>query len=111
VRSVIEAQLAAFAAGDAERAFSFASAAIRSQFGNAANFMLMVQAGYPMVVRPAAIAFFQPSSVGGLVFQRVQMRDREGSLWLATYQMEKQADASWRINGCVVVADSGRSST
>jgi hypothetical protein len=53
VRQVVQAQLDAFAADDAERAFSYASASIRAQFGDAASFMAMVRSGYPMVVLPA----------------------------------------------------------
>jgi hypothetical protein len=109
VRSVIEAQLDAFAADDAERAYSYASAAIRTQFGDAAVFMAMVRAGYPMVVRPASVTFFQPRSADGVVLQDVQLRDGAGRLWRATYQLEQQAGDGWRINGCEVVADSGKS--
>ncbi len=111
VRSVIEAQLQAFAADDAQRAFSYASAAIRSQFGDAESFMAMVQRAYPMVIRPAAISFFQPQPGNGSVWQMVQLRNRDGRLWRATYQLQQQPDAGWRINGCAVVADAGRSST
>ena len=114
VRQVVQAQLDAFAADDAERAFSYASASIRAQFGDATTFMAMVRSGYPMVVRPAAVSFFQAQAVEGAkgaVQQNVQLRDREGRLWMATYVLERQADASWRINGCVVVADSGKSWT
>ena len=110
VRLVIEAQLKAFAADDAERAFSYASAAIRTQFGDAATFMAMVQSTYPMLVRPAATSFFQPRLADGVVWQTVQLRDRAGRLWLATYQLQQQADVGWRINGCAVVADAGKSS-
>ena len=111
VRAVIEAQLQAFTGGDAERAFSYASASIRTQFVDAANFMSMVLAGYPMLVQPAASSFFVPEWAGGAVLQRVQLRDRAGVLWRATYQVQPQTDATWRINGCVVVPDSGKSST
>jgi hypothetical protein len=111
VRSVIQAQLDAFAADDAERAFSYASATIRTQFGDAATFMAMVRAGYPMVVRPATVSFFLAREADGAVWQVVQLRDRAGRLWKATYQLERQADAGWRINGCAVVADDGKSST
>ena len=110
VRLVIEAQLKAFATDDAERAFSYASAAIRTQFGDAATFMAMVRAIYPMVVQPAAISFYQPRLADGVVWQTVQLRDRAGRLWLATYQLQQQADVGWRINGCAVVADAGKSS-
>jgi Domain of unknown function (DUF4864) len=111
VRSVIEAQLAAFAADDAERAYSHASTAIRTQFADAATFMAMVRTGYPMVVRPASVAFFEPRSADGVILQSVQLRDRAGRLWRATYQLVQQAGDAWRINGCEVVADSGKSLT
>jgi hypothetical protein len=41
----------------------------------------------------------------------VQFRDREGRLWMATYTLERQAGAGWRISGCRVVADNGKSMT
>lgn len=111
VRSVIEAQLEAFAADDAERAYSYAAAGIRTQFGDAAAFMAMVRSGYPMVVRPQAVTFFQPRAADGAVVQMVQLRDRTGRLWRATYQLERQAGDGWRISGCTVAPDSGKSLT
>lgn len=111
VRGVIDAQLAAFAAGDAERTFSYASNGIRSQFGNAARFMAMVQGSYPMVVRPAAVSYLQPQMSDGRVLQMLQLRDGEGRSWVASYRLAWQAKAGWRIEACVVVADSGGTST
>ena len=111
VRAVVEAQLESFTVANAERAFSYASAAIRTQFGDAANFMSMVRASYPMLVQPVATSFFVPEWADGAVLQKVQLRDRAGRLWLASYQLLQQADATWRINGCVVLPDSGKSST
>lgn len=114
VRATVEAQLQALAAGDAVRAFSHASASIRRQFGDADAFIDMVRQGYPMVIRPAATAFFQAEWVEGAVLQVVQFRDAAGQRWLATYQLMKGADPPgqpWRINGVVVVADTGKSST
>ena len=111
---MVQAQLEAFAADDAERAFSYASASIRAQFGDAASFMAMVRGGYPMVVRPAAVSFFQAQTDDGAavtVRQTVQLRDREGRLWRATYLLERQAAVGWRISACVVVADSEKSVT
>ena len=117
VRSVIEAQLEAFAADDAERAFSYASTGIRAQFGDASTFMAMVRGGYPMVVRPAAVSFFLPQAepeaapAEANARQNVHFRDREGRLWMATYVLERLAGAGWRISGCTVVADSAKSMT
>ena len=115
VRKVVEAQLAAFAADDAERAFSYASKGIQAQFGDPTTFMAMVRSGYPMVVRPVAVSFFLPQAEPGVApataRENVQFRDREGRLWMATYRLERQAGAGWRISGCSVVADNGKSMT
>jgi Domain of unknown function (DUF4864) len=112
VRAVIEGQLDAFAADDAERAYGYASTAIRTQFGDAAAFMAMVRSGYPMVVRPVTVTFFQPQAAAdGTVSQTLQLRDRAGRLWRATYQLERQPGDGWRIDGVTVVPDTEKSLT
>ena len=111
VREVVEAQLKALAADDAARAFSYASPTIRTQFGDAETFMAMVKSGYPMVLRPAATAYFQPEASDGAVLQVVQLRGRDGRAWLATYTLQRQPDGRWRINGCLVQPDTGKSTT
>lgn len=112
VRATIEGQLRAMAEGDAERAFSYAAPAIRSQFGDAQRFMAMVAGSYPMVIRPAATVFFQPTVDGdGDVLQLVQLRDGAGKRWRASYLLARQADGAWRIAGCVVAADTSASTT
>ena len=57
VRAIVEAQLDAFARDDAVRAFSYAAPSIRSMFGDAERFMEMVRRSYPLVYRPASVAF------------------------------------------------------
>ena len=91
--------------------FAFASAANRAQVGDSAKLMSVVLAGYPMLAQPAATSFFVPEWADGAVLQRVQLKDRAGRLWTAAYQLQRQADATWRINGCAVAPDSGNSST
>jgi hypothetical protein len=110
-RAVVEAQLAAMAAGNDALAFSFASAGIQAQFGNADTFMQMVRAGYPMVIKPAATAFFRAERVDETILLRVQLRDREGRRWLAIYKLLQLPDAGWRIDGCVVQPDRGGGNT
>ncbi len=119
IKRLIESQLEAFAADDSERAFSYATPNIRAQFGQAGVFMSMVKGAYPMLVRPSAVTFLLAETKGEAgkspaapeqVVQVVLVRDREGSLWKATYLMVRQAEAGWRIGGCVVVADGGKSS-
>ena len=57
VRSVIQAQLAAFAKDDATKAFSYAAPNVRKAIGTASRFLNMVQNDYPVVYRPASVAF------------------------------------------------------
>ena len=111
VRAVIEAQLEAFAADDAERAFSYAAPSIHQMFETAPQFMAMVQGRYSMLVKPESVVFLLPSSVRGSVIQEVLLRDSGGRLWRAAYRLEPIADGAWRINACVVASDDGKSST
>jgi len=109
VRGVVEAQLAAFAADDAKRAFSYAAPAIREMFGTPERFVAMVRAGYPVVYRPATINFLVPVWLDGKLVQGVHLTDADGTLWLAIYRLERQPDKSWRISGCDVQPASGKS--
>jgi Domain of unknown function (DUF4864) len=109
VRTLIEAQLAAFASDDANRAFSFAAPAIQAMFVNPDRFLAMVRQSYPVVYRPAAVSFLHPEWIDGKLIQRVQMADAAGTPWLVVYEVERQADHSWRIAGCVAARGQGRS--
>jgi hypothetical protein len=109
VRAVVEAQLAAFAADDAKRAFSYAAPSIREMFGTPERFVAMVRAGYPVVYRPSNVNFLHPVWVDGQLVQGVHLSDAEGTLWLAIYKLERQPDKSWRISGCDVQPASGKS--
>jgi hypothetical protein len=108
IQAVVQAQLKAFAADDAVRAFSFTTPRIRKAFGNAETFLAMVQTSYPVVYRPSSVSFFKPEKVEGVWVQRAQMSDAQGALWQVSYALERQRDGSWRINGCEVAASEGR---
>ena len=108
IRAVVEGQLAAFAKDDANKAFSFAAPNVREALGSAANFMSMVRSDYPVVYRPASVAFLKAEGNQGGVTQPVQMVDTNGSAWLAVYSLQKQKDKSWLITGCSVVENKGR---
>ena len=108
VQLVVRAQLDAFAADDAQRAFSYAAPSIREMFGTPDQFMLMVRTSYPVVYRPGSVTFLKPKPEGALVAQPVHMTDGRGGSWLAIYGLQRQRDKSWRIAGCVLVANSGQ---
>jgi hypothetical protein len=109
VRALIELQLAAFRSDDADKAFSVAAPAIQSMFQTPQQFMSMVQQSYPVVYRPAAVSFLKPERIEGRLIQRVQMADSSGAPWTVVYELERQADRSWRIAACVAARGQGRS--
>jgi uncharacterized protein DUF4864 len=109
VRALIEAQLAAFAADDAERAFSYAAPSIRALFVTAERFLAMVREGYPVVYRPASVTFLKPEWIETKLIQRVQMTDAAGAPWMVVYELERQPDKSWRIAACVAARGAARS--
>jgi hypothetical protein len=108
VRAVIEAQLDAFRRDDAARAFSYAAPGIRATFGTAENFLEMVRTQYPAVYRPRSVAFETAVFAEGQVMQPVRFTDAEGRAWLALYPMLRDADGTWRINGCYLQRFTGQ---
>jgi Domain of unknown function (DUF4864) len=113
VREVVQAQLAAFAADDAEKAFSYAAPNIRQSFASASHFMAMVRGSYAVVYRPASVAFLKLESLSAgskntEVVQRVQMTDANDTPWLAVYSLQRQKDKHWRITGCIVTSNTAR---
>lgn len=108
VRAVVQGQLTALARDDASKAFSYAAPNVREAVGSAEGFLALVRRSYPVVYRPASVAFLKPESKDGLVSQRVQMLDDQGNAWLAIYSLQRQKDKAWRITGCQVVPNKGR---
>ena len=102
IRTVIEAQLAAFQADDGASAFGFASPAIQRQFGSPANFLAMVRTAYRPVHRSREVQFRDLVEVAGEPVQLVLLVGPDFEVVTAYYAMERQADGSWRINGCVL---------
>ena len=117
IRGVIEAQIAAFRADDGATAFSFASPSIQRQFGDPATFLAMVRTAYMPVYRPREVRFDRliearlgprtdlgdpPGPARVEPVQTVLLVGPELEVVTAYYVMEKQADGSWRINGCML---------
>jgi hypothetical protein len=106
---VITEQLDAFARDDAPRAFSLATPAIRARFGTPEAFLDMVRTDYAAVYRPRSVEFDESVVIEGEVMQPVRMIDAHGAAWIALYPMERQADGTWRINGCQLARITGHS--
>ncbi len=103
IRDVIERQLAAFQRDDGARAFSYASPTVRRQFVTPERFMHMVRTGYAPVYRPREVEFRDIVVVGDVPAQKVLLVGPDGVPVMAIYPMQRQADGSWKIDGCFLV--------
>ena len=99
IRKVISRQLAALRAGEGERAFGYASAGIRAQFGDARNFLAMVRAGYAPLLEARYTEFLEGAVIDGVVVQPLRLIAPDNTVLVALYTMEKRKGV-WRINGC-----------
>lgn len=104
IRTVIEQQMAAFRRDDGVAAFGYASPEIQAMFGSPDNFMAMVRSGYAAVYRPRHVEFRDLASRDGETVQPVLVIGPDGVPVLALYKMQRQADGSWRIDGCTLAA-------
>ncbi len=103
IRDVIESQLAAFQRDDGAQAFSYASPTVRRQFVTPERFMHMVRTGYPPVYRPREVEFRDVVVAGDVPAQKVLLVGPDGVPVMAIYPMQRQADGSWKIDGCFLV--------
>jgi hypothetical protein len=102
-RSVISSQAEAFSRDDAAAAYSYAAPAIREMFPRADIFMFMVQNSYAPVYRHKSFEFGEARVEDGQVAQRVHIVDANGEGWEALHTLERQADGSLKIIGCVLL--------
>ena len=103
IRAVIQSQIAAFQKDDGPTAYGYASPTIQQKFGNAEIFMEMVKTGYAAVYHPREVEFRDLKMENGRLLQDVFVVGPDGNPALAIYEMQRQPDGSWRINGCWLV--------
>ena len=102
IEDVIGSQLQAFNERDIEEAWQYAAPNIQGAFGNAQNFGMMVQRGYPMVWTNRDVRFLQLEDIGGRQYQRLMLQDANGGLHMLEYHMVQTADG-WRIAGVQIL--------
>jgi Domain of unknown function (DUF4864) len=100
IKQVIGAQRAALIAGDGDKAFGYATPALRTQFGDADTFMAMVHVGYPALLTARYTEFLEGAVIDGLIIQPLRLIDADNSVRVALYTVEKQKSGAWRISGC-----------
>jgi hypothetical protein len=102
IKAIIAEQLAALKAGDATKAFAYASPGIRQQFGAAANFLTMVRTAYGALIAARYTEFLEGALIDGSVIQPLRLVAPDNSVRVALYTMQKQPDGRWKISGCVL---------
>ena len=109
IRRVIAAQRDALVDGDAERAFSFAAPSIRRHFGDVATFMRMVQQSYRALIEARYVEFLDGAVIAGDIVQPLRLVLPDGTVLVAIYGVQRQADGGWRITACVIAPSTLRS--
>ena len=100
IQRVIAEQRTALHAGDARKAFAYASPGIQAQFNDATTFMAMVRGAYASLLTARYVEFLDGAVIEGLVIQPLRLIDADSTVRVALYTMEKQNDGSWRISSC-----------
>ncbi|MFO1120985.1 MAG: DUF4864 domain-containing protein [Hyphomicrobiales bacterium] len=107
---IITAQIEAFRADDAPRAYSFAAPMIQRVFPTPDVFMSMVRQGYQPVYRPQSFTFGASGlDSAGRPTQLVSIVGPNGKTYEALYTFERQPDGTWKIAGCRLLETPGLS--
>ena len=102
IRRVITAQIEAFRRQDGAAALTFAAPGIVEKFVDGPHFLEMVRTAYPAVFNPRSFSFGALATDRGAVEQKVEFIGADGQAALGVYDMEYEADGSWRISGCAL---------
>lgn len=106
-QALIQSQIEAFLHDDAATAYSFASPGIRSLFPDKDAFFAMVRKTYQPVYHPGNYGFGMSRAIddGNVVYQQVLISGTDGKAWSAIYQVTRQPDGSYKINGVQIIPD------
>ena len=107
IHDVIQSQLDALKADDAERVFELANPAMQERFRTPAYFIAMIKAHYEPIYRPRAVFFQDVLIRGELAVQRILVVDSQGRAVSVTYLLQRQQNGAWRIGGCHLAPGEG----
>ncbi len=102
-RKIIDSQIEAFHGNDAEAAYEFASPKIKALFPTAEAFMAMVKRSYQPVYSAENYSFEDVEVIDGKIVQPVLIPADGSPPIIALYFMDRQADGSWKIGGCILL--------
>ncbi|MBS3805324.1 MAG: DUF4864 domain-containing protein [Oleiphilaceae bacterium] len=98
IQDTILRQIEAFANGDQEEAWAYASEGVKRRFGSSQVFLDMVREAYPAVHSATAIEFDERVPHKDFEIQVVRLQDPEGQRWDAHYRMVL-VEGAWKIAG------------
>ncbi|MFK0165523.1 DUF4864 domain-containing protein [Rhizobium sp. NPDC090279] len=105
-QNLIEQQIEAFLHDDAATAYSFAAPGIKALFPDKDSFFAMVKKSYQPVYHPGNYAFGKSRAIdnGAVVYQEVLITGTDDKDWTAIYQITRQPDGSYKINGVQILS-------
>ncbi|EJK81805.1 DUF4864 domain-containing protein [Rhizobium sp. AP16] len=104
-QTLIQGQIEAFLQNDAATAYSFAAPGIKALFPDKDVFFAMVKKSYQPVYHPGNYAFGKSRAIdnGAVVYQEVLITGIDDKDWTAIYQIARQPDGSYKINGVQIL--------
>ncbi len=104
-QALIQAQISAFLHNDAAAAYSFAAPGIKALFPDKDSFFAMVKKTYQAVYHPGNYAFGKSRAIdnGAVVYQELMITGMDGKDWTAIYQITRQPDGGYKINGVQIL--------
>ena len=107
ITAVVSDQIDALHNDDSERAFSHASPTIKASIRSSELFLIMVKRSYDMIYRPSSHEVQDVKIIDDKPYQVVLFVDQERKRFKIFYEMQKQADGSWKINGVTTFKATG----
>jgi hypothetical protein len=102
IQTVISSQIKALVAEDDAAAFAMSAPEVRRQFGTPEAFAEMVRQGFPVLLRNQSTAFLEAAILGDDVIQPLRIVNRDGTVVIALFSMERQSSGDWRVYGCQI---------
>jgi hypothetical protein len=104
-QTLIQGQIEAFLQNDATAAYSFAAPGIKALFPDKDVFFAMVKKSYQPVYHPGNYAFGKSRAIdnGAVVYQEVLITGVDDKDWTAIYQIARQPDGTYKINGVQIL--------
>lgn len=98
IHAVVQTQLEALAADDAETAFEMVSDETRALLGSPEALLGIVRDWYPALYRPQKAEFSSTEVVGQNAMQEVAITDSNGIVWIAIFLMALDDAEHWKID-------------